>query len=78
VPVENKLAKIDLLEQWPKRLRDIQAAIESGQARPIFDRIVSTSSEIEFLPRKDRIQVDSSAFRSVKREEEYRPTLRRQ
>ncbi len=55
---------------------------------PYFDRIMSTFSEIEYLPRKQDLQVDSTAFqkakallKKLKQESESpgkkRPTLRR-
>jgi hypothetical protein len=55
---------------------------------PFFDRIVSTFSEIEYLPKKDGLQTDSSKFREIKlhmkqvkeeldREQMNRPTLKR-
>ena len=54
---------------------------------PFFERIVSTFSEIELLPPKDELQVDSAEFHQVqewlkdyeenrKARDEYRPTLK--
>jgi len=54
---------------------------------PFFDRIVSTFSEIEYLPKKDNLKVDSAEFHQAKsrlkqiqsesKTERKRPSLRR-
>jgi predicted Zn-dependent protease len=55
---------------------------------PFADRIFATFSEIEYLPRKDNLQYDSSRFHQIKaqlqkvkeeccKEAKKRPTLRR-
>src|SRR5215813_5171824 len=52
---------------------------------PFFERIVSTFSEIEYLPKAQDLQVDSNAFQQMKARlkqeskdsQKKRPTLRR-
>jgi len=53
---------------------------------PFFDRIVATFSEIEYLPRKDNLRVDSGEFQNIrkrvqqevrKQQDKKAPTLRR-